>query len=33
LRIRDWLVVRTHVELVPGGTLLRSEYKSKLVER
>ena len=27
------LVVQTHVELVPWGSLRRSEYKSKLVER
>jgi hypothetical protein len=26
-------VVQTHVELVPWGSLQRSEYKSKLVER
>jgi phenylacetate-CoA ligase len=32
-RIRDVLVVQTHVELVPWGSLRRSEYKSKLVER
>jgi len=32
-RIRDVLVVQTRVELVPWGTLRRSEYKSKLVER
>jgi phenylacetate-CoA ligase len=32
-RLRDALVVQTHVELVPWGTLQRSEYKSKLVER
>jgi phenylacetate-CoA ligase len=32
-RIREVLVVQTHVELVPWGTLRRSEYKSKLVER
>ena len=32
-RIRDVLVVQTHVELVPWGTLQRSEYKSELVER
>jgi phenylacetate-CoA ligase len=31
-RLRDALVVRTQVELVPWGTLQRSEYKSKLVE-
>jgi hypothetical protein len=27
------LVVQTSVDLVPWGTLQRSEYKSKLVER
>jgi phenylacetate-CoA ligase len=32
-RIRDVLVVQTHVELVPFGTLQRSDYKSKLVLR
>jgi phenylacetate-CoA ligase len=32
-RLRDMLVVQTRVELVPWGTLRRSEYKSKLVER
>jgi phenylacetate-CoA ligase len=32
-RIRAVLVVQTHVELVPWGSLQRSEYKSKLVER
>jgi phenylacetate-CoA ligase len=32
-RLRSALVVQTHVELVPWGTLARSEYKSKLVER
>jgi len=32
-RIRDVLVVRAHVELVPWGSLRRSEYKSSLVER
>jgi phenylacetate-CoA ligase len=31
-RLRDVLVVHTHVELVPFGSLRRSEYKSKLVE-
>lgn len=31
-RLRDALVVRAQVELVPWGTLQRSEYKSKLVE-
>ena len=32
-RLREVLVVQTQVELVPWGTLHRSEYKSKLVER
>ena len=32
-RLRSVLVVQTSVELVPWGTLRRSEYKSKLVER
>ena len=32
-RLRGALVVQTVVELVPFGTLVRSEYKSKLVER
>jgi phenylacetate-CoA ligase len=31
-RLREVLVVRASVELVPFGTLRRSEYKSKLVE-
>ena len=31
-RLRDVLVVQTSVELVPWGSLQRSEYKSKLVE-
>ncbi len=31
--LRGALVVQTRVELVPWGTLQRSEYKSKLVER
>jgi phenylacetate-CoA ligase len=31
-RLRDVLVVQTRVELVPWGTLQRSEYKSRLVE-
>jgi phenylacetate-CoA ligase len=31
--LRNVLVVQTQVELVPWGTLQRSEYKSKLVER
>jgi len=32
-RLRSVLVVQTRVELVPHGTLARSEYKSRLVER
>jgi phenylacetate-CoA ligase len=32
-RLRSLLVVQTRVELVPYGSLERSEYKSKLVER
>ncbi|HUY71353.1 MAG TPA: AMP-binding protein [Gaiellaceae bacterium] len=32
-RIRNVLVVSTRVELVPWGSLARSEYKSKLVEQ
>jgi len=32
-RLREVLVVQTAVELVPWGTLRRSEYKSTLVER
>ena len=31
-RVRDVLVVQADVELVPWGTLRRSEYKSKLIE-
>ena len=31
-RLRNVLVVQTHIELVPWGTLRRSDYKSKLVE-
>ena len=31
-RLRAALVVQTRVELVPWGSLQRSEYKSKLVE-
>jgi phenylacetate-CoA ligase len=31
-RLRAVLVVQTSVELVPWGSLGRSEYKSKLVE-
>ncbi len=32
-RLREALIVQTEVELVPWGTLQRSEYKSKLVTR
>jgi phenylacetate-CoA ligase len=32
-RLRNVLVVQTQIELVPWGSLERSEYKSKLVER
>jgi phenylacetate-CoA ligase len=32
-RLRTVLVVQTRVELVPFGTLQRSEYKSKLVDQ
>ena len=32
-KLRDVLVVQTRVELVPWGSLQRSEYKSQLVER
>ena len=32
-RLRDVLVVQTDLELVPWGTLQRSEYKSRLVDR
>ena len=32
-RLREALLVRTQVELVPWGSLPRSEYKSQLVER
>ncbi len=31
-RLREVLVVQAHVDLVPWGSLQRSEYKSKLVE-
>jgi phenylacetate-CoA ligase len=31
-RLRSTLVVQASVELVPWGSLQRSEYKSKLVE-
>jgi phenylacetate-CoA ligase len=32
-RIRNVLVVQTRVDLVPWGTLRRSQYKSRLVEQ
>jgi phenylacetate-CoA ligase len=32
-RLREVLVVQTEVELVPWGSLQRSEYKSRLVDR
>jgi phenylacetate-CoA ligase len=32
-RVREVLVVQTSIELVPSGTLERSEYKSRLVQR
>jgi phenylacetate-CoA ligase len=32
-KLRNVLVVQTRIELVPSGSLQRSEYKSKLVER
>jgi phenylacetate-CoA ligase len=32
-RLRAVLVVQARVELVPWGSLERSDYKSKLVER
>ncbi len=32
-RLRDVLVVQTDIELVPWGSLQRSEYKSKLLDR
>jgi phenylacetate-CoA ligase len=32
-RLRDVLIVQTDVELVPWGSLQRSEYKSRLVDR
>jgi phenylacetate-CoA ligase len=32
-RLRELLIVQTRVDLVPWGSLQRSEYKSKLVER
>jgi phenylacetate-CoA ligase len=32
-RIRDTLIFTARIDLVPWGTLQRSEYKSKLVQR
>jgi phenylacetate-CoA ligase len=32
-RVREALMVTTEIELVPAGSLPRSEYKSKLVEK
>ncbi|MDH5334639.1 MAG: phenylacetate--CoA ligase family protein, partial [Thermoleophilia bacterium] len=32
-RIRDVLVIQARVDLVPWGSLERSEYKSRLVDR
>jgi len=32
-RLRNVLVVQTEIELVPWGSLHRSEYKSRLLER
>jgi phenylacetate-CoA ligase len=32
-RLRDVLVVQTRVELVPWGSMNRSEYKATLIER
>jgi phenylacetate-CoA ligase len=32
-RLRSVLAVQTNVDLVPWGSLRRSEYKSKLIER
>ncbi len=32
-RLREILLVQTSIELVPSGTLERSEYKSRLVQR
>jgi phenylacetate-CoA ligase len=32
-RLREVLIVQTRIDLVPWGTLQRSEYKSKLVQR
>ena len=32
-KLREELTVRAEIELVPYGTLSRSEYKSKLVEQ
>jgi hypothetical protein len=32
-KLREELTVRAEIELVPFGTLSRTEFKSKLVER
>jgi phenylacetate-CoA ligase len=32
-RLRNVLVIQTRIDLVPWGTLQRSDYKSKLIER
>jgi phenylacetate-CoA ligase len=32
-KLREELTVRAEIQLVPWGSLSRSEYKSKLVER
>jgi phenylacetate-CoA ligase len=32
-RLRDKLLVTTEIKLAPAGSLPRSEYKSKLVEK
>ena len=32
-RLRNVLLIQTQIELVPWGTVRRSEYKSNLVER
>ncbi|HME83769.1 MAG TPA: phenylacetate--CoA ligase family protein, partial [Roseiarcus sp.] len=33
VRVREKLLVTTEIELLPAGSLPRSEYKSKLVEK
>jgi phenylacetate-CoA ligase len=32
-RLRDALTVQTRIDLVPWGTLQRSDYKSRLIQR